>query len=241
MPYLVDKSALARMPDARVQARLVPIIEAGEAATCAIIDLEVLHSTTTTPTSTGSRPSPGSRWSGWCPRVRCSSLPGHRHPDPPGRWMGRIHQYVRLFGHQNRRQAQEQVFAGLNPAVADLPAFRWRRNLAPTRGQVGGAAHQFTRVPGNLQPERYQIARHILGIDMHQVLQGGQREMRCGVDNRHTPGTPAGAELKQFTCGRVWARFVSRPCHDLWTSLARRNHPGTFAYGILYHDWPADH
>ena len=45
MPYLIDKSALARMEDPRVQARLGPIIEAGEAATCAIIDLEVLYST----------------------------------------------------------------------------------------------------------------------------------------------------------------------------------------------------
>ena len=45
MPYLIDKSALARMPDPRVQARLVPILEAGEAATCAMIDLEVLCST----------------------------------------------------------------------------------------------------------------------------------------------------------------------------------------------------
>lgn len=44
MPYLIDKSALARMPDPRVQARLVPILEAGEAATCAMIDLEVLCS-----------------------------------------------------------------------------------------------------------------------------------------------------------------------------------------------------
>ncbi|MYA65548.1 MAG: PIN domain nuclease [Gemmatimonadetes bacterium] len=45
MPYLIDKSALARMPDPRVQARLVPILETGEAATCAMIDLEVLYST----------------------------------------------------------------------------------------------------------------------------------------------------------------------------------------------------
>ena len=45
MPYLIDKSALARMPDPRVQARLGPILEAGEAATCAMIDLEVLYST----------------------------------------------------------------------------------------------------------------------------------------------------------------------------------------------------
>jgi predicted nucleic acid-binding protein len=42
--YLVDKSALARMPLAPVRNRLAPIIEAGEAATCAIIDLEVLYS-----------------------------------------------------------------------------------------------------------------------------------------------------------------------------------------------------
>ena len=42
--YLVDKSALARMPKPSVRARLEPIIEAGEAATCAIIDLEVLYS-----------------------------------------------------------------------------------------------------------------------------------------------------------------------------------------------------
>lgn len=42
--YLIDKSALARMPLAAVQARLAPIIEAGEAATSAIIDLEVLFS-----------------------------------------------------------------------------------------------------------------------------------------------------------------------------------------------------
>lgn len=45
MPYLIDKSALARMQHPRVQARLGPVIEAGEAATCAIVDLEVLYST----------------------------------------------------------------------------------------------------------------------------------------------------------------------------------------------------
>ena len=42
--YLVDKSALARMVHKPVRARLAPIIEAGDAATCAIIDLEVLYS-----------------------------------------------------------------------------------------------------------------------------------------------------------------------------------------------------
>lgn len=42
--YLVDKSALARMPLAPVRKRLGPIIEAGDAATCSIIDLEVLFS-----------------------------------------------------------------------------------------------------------------------------------------------------------------------------------------------------
>ena len=42
--YLVDKSALARMPLDPVRARLAPILESGEAATCAIIDLEVLYS-----------------------------------------------------------------------------------------------------------------------------------------------------------------------------------------------------
>ena len=45
MLYMIDKSALARMQHRQVQARLRPIIEAGEAATCAIIDLEVLYST----------------------------------------------------------------------------------------------------------------------------------------------------------------------------------------------------
>ncbi len=42
--FLVDKSALARMPLDAVRRRLAPIIEAGEAATCAIVDLEVLYS-----------------------------------------------------------------------------------------------------------------------------------------------------------------------------------------------------
>ncbi|MGH7577921.1 MAG: PIN domain nuclease [Longimicrobiales bacterium] len=42
--YLVDKSALARMPLAPVRERLAPIIAAGEAASCALIDLEVLFS-----------------------------------------------------------------------------------------------------------------------------------------------------------------------------------------------------
>ena len=45
MPYLIDKSALARMGHPGVQARLAPVIAAGEAATCAIIELEVLYST----------------------------------------------------------------------------------------------------------------------------------------------------------------------------------------------------
>ena len=42
--YLVDKSALARMTHERVHQRLAPLIEAGEAATCSIVDLEVLFS-----------------------------------------------------------------------------------------------------------------------------------------------------------------------------------------------------
>jgi predicted nucleic acid-binding protein len=42
--FLVDKSALARMHLEPVRQRLAPIIEAGEAATCAIVDLEVLYS-----------------------------------------------------------------------------------------------------------------------------------------------------------------------------------------------------
>lgn len=42
--YLVDKSALERMPVAQVRERLAPILEVGEAATCSIIDLEVLYS-----------------------------------------------------------------------------------------------------------------------------------------------------------------------------------------------------
>ena len=42
--YLIDKSALARMIHPSVRERLAPILGAGEAATCAIIDLEVLFS-----------------------------------------------------------------------------------------------------------------------------------------------------------------------------------------------------
>ena len=43
--YLIDKSALARMEHPHVQARLAPILEAGDAATCAVVDLDVLYST----------------------------------------------------------------------------------------------------------------------------------------------------------------------------------------------------
>lgn len=42
--YLIDKSALSRMPLAPVRDRLAPILEAGLAATCAIVDLEMLYS-----------------------------------------------------------------------------------------------------------------------------------------------------------------------------------------------------
>ena len=42
--FLIDRSALARMPLESVRRRLAPIIEAGEAATCSIVDLEVLYS-----------------------------------------------------------------------------------------------------------------------------------------------------------------------------------------------------
>ena len=42
--HLVDKSALARMTHASVEARLRPLLEEGFVATCAIIDLEVLYS-----------------------------------------------------------------------------------------------------------------------------------------------------------------------------------------------------
>lgn len=42
--YLADKSALARFPLPAVGARLGPLIEDGEIATCALVDLEVLYS-----------------------------------------------------------------------------------------------------------------------------------------------------------------------------------------------------
>ncbi|HXH58375.1 PIN domain nuclease [Iamia sp.] len=42
--YLADKSALARFPVAAVAARLRPLLEDGDLATCAIVDLEVLYS-----------------------------------------------------------------------------------------------------------------------------------------------------------------------------------------------------
>ena len=45
MVYLIDKSALARMQHRAVAERLAPIIESGEAATCSMVDLEVLYST----------------------------------------------------------------------------------------------------------------------------------------------------------------------------------------------------
>ena len=45
--YLLDKSALARMIHPSVRRRLAPIIEAGEAASCAVVDLEVLYSART--------------------------------------------------------------------------------------------------------------------------------------------------------------------------------------------------
>ncbi len=41
--YLADKSALARFTHAAVAARLRPLIEDGQIATCAIVDLEVLY------------------------------------------------------------------------------------------------------------------------------------------------------------------------------------------------------
>ncbi len=45
--YLVDKSALARMIHAPVHRRLGPIIEAGDAASCLVVELEVLFSART--------------------------------------------------------------------------------------------------------------------------------------------------------------------------------------------------
>ena len=45
MPYLIDKSALARIQNPAVERRLAPVIESGEAATCSIVDLEILYST----------------------------------------------------------------------------------------------------------------------------------------------------------------------------------------------------
>ncbi|MCU1487257.1 MAG: PilT protein domain protein [Actinomycetia bacterium] len=43
--YLVDESALARLDQPVVFARLAPLVEAGLVATCAVIELEILYST----------------------------------------------------------------------------------------------------------------------------------------------------------------------------------------------------
>lgn len=42
--YLADKSALARLPNPAVAGVLAPLIEAGQVATCGVVDLEVLFS-----------------------------------------------------------------------------------------------------------------------------------------------------------------------------------------------------
>jgi predicted nucleic acid-binding protein len=42
--YLVDNSVLARMAKAPIAARVVPLIDAGSAATCSVTDLELLFS-----------------------------------------------------------------------------------------------------------------------------------------------------------------------------------------------------
>ena len=42
--YLADKRALSRLPEPKVQKYLLPLLEGGLVATCAIIDLEVLYS-----------------------------------------------------------------------------------------------------------------------------------------------------------------------------------------------------
>jgi predicted nucleic acid-binding protein len=42
--FLLDRSALARMTQPAVAARIAPILEAGLAATTAVVDLEVLYS-----------------------------------------------------------------------------------------------------------------------------------------------------------------------------------------------------
>lgn len=42
--YLIDKSVLARMPLEAVQKRVLPILERDQAATCSMVDLEVLFS-----------------------------------------------------------------------------------------------------------------------------------------------------------------------------------------------------
>ena len=43
--YLADKSALARLDEPAVAARLGPLIETAMVATCAVIELEILYST----------------------------------------------------------------------------------------------------------------------------------------------------------------------------------------------------
>ena len=45
--YLADKSALARLPQQSVDARLTPLLLTGDVATCSIIDLELLYSART--------------------------------------------------------------------------------------------------------------------------------------------------------------------------------------------------
>ena len=45
--FLVDKSALARLPRPAVDRRLTPLLLAGDVATCGIIDLELLYSART--------------------------------------------------------------------------------------------------------------------------------------------------------------------------------------------------
>ena len=42
--FIADKSAVARLPQAAVNAVLAPLILAGEVATCSVIELEVLYS-----------------------------------------------------------------------------------------------------------------------------------------------------------------------------------------------------
>src|SRR5437899_1332565 len=137
---------------------------------------------------------------GWCSRRRLKhagivvKVAFDAHPDARKLGMAGIQNGVAFFAHERGGHVEHERATLTSPPGAELQARRPGRHEIPAWRKVGQARLLGGMVPGQLDSNEHEVARHDSG-EVDESLEGGDGDRAARVDHARTRVIPAAARF----------------------------------------------